>query len=51
MKIRLVATDSKMVNHAILKIAQHHINKGDDVDWYEPLFGGDTKDDHGGIVS
>ena len=42
MKIRLVAIDSKMVNHAILKIAQHHINSGDDVDWYEPLFDGDT---------
>ena len=38
MKIRLSAIDSKMVNVAILKIAQYHINLGDDVNWYNPLF-------------
>jgi hypothetical protein len=38
MKIRLAAIDSKMVNVAILKIAQYHINIGDQVKWYEPLF-------------
>lgn len=42
MKIRLVAIDSKMVNHAILKIAQYHINNDDDVAWYDPLFDIDT---------
>jgi len=36
--IRLLAIDSKMVNLAILKIAQYHINLGDNVNWYEPLF-------------
>jgi len=38
MKIGLCAIDSKMVNLAILKIGQHHINKGDTVKWYDPLF-------------
>jgi len=38
MKIRLAAIDSKMVNVAILKIAQYHINSGDNVKWYQPLF-------------
>lgn len=38
MKIRLLAIDSKMVNLAILKIAQYHINQNDDIDWYNPLF-------------
>jgi len=38
MKIRLLAPDSKLVNLAILKIAQYHINKSDDVAWYEHIF-------------
>lgn len=42
MKIVLSAIDSKMANYAILKIAQHHINKGDTVKWYEPLFDQDA---------
>ena len=38
MNVRLLAIDSKMVNLAILKIAQYHLNKGDDVNWYSPIF-------------
>ena len=38
MEIRVSAIDSKMVNLAILKIAQYHINKNDNVAWYDPLF-------------
>ena len=38
MKIRLLAPDSKLVNLAILKLAQFHINKNDDVAWYEHMF-------------
>jgi hypothetical protein len=37
MKIRLLARDSKMPNIAIMKISKFHKNKGDDVDWYNPL--------------
>ncbi len=37
MKIRVSAIDSKMVNLAILKIAQYHINNNDNVDWYNPI--------------
>ncbi len=38
MKVRLLAPDSKLANLAILRIAQYHINNGDDVAWYEHLF-------------
>lgn len=38
MRIALFAPDSKLANLAILRIAQYHINKGDNVKWYEPLF-------------
>ena len=38
MKIRLLATDSKIPNLAIMKISTYHKNKGDDVGWYDPLF-------------
>ena len=38
MIIRVLANDSKMANLAILKIAQYHINAGDNVGWYQPLF-------------
>jgi len=38
MKIRLLARDSKMPNVAIMKISTYHKQKGDDVDWYNPLF-------------
>lgn len=37
MKIRLLATDSKIPNYAIMKISAYHKSKGDDVDWYEPI--------------
>jgi len=42
MKICLYAPDSKLANLAILRIAQYHINKGDIVKWYEPLFDTDA---------
>lgn len=38
MKIRLLAEDSKIPNLAIMKISTYHKRKGDDVDWYRPLF-------------
>ena len=38
MKICVSAPDSKIVNLAILKIAAWHLEKGDHVKWYEPLF-------------
>jgi len=38
MEIRVSAIDSKMVNLAILKIAQYYIKKGHNVDWYNPIF-------------
>ena len=37
MKIRLLATDSKIPNYAIMKISAYHKAKGNDVDWYEPI--------------
>lgn len=37
MKVRLIATDSKIPNYAIMKISTYHKRKGDNVDWYEPL--------------
>lgn len=37
MKIRLLATDSKIPNYAIMKISAYHKDKGDDVDWYSPI--------------
>jgi len=43
MKICVCAIDSKLANLAILKIAQYHINKGDQVKWYEPLFDSDCE--------
>lgn len=38
MKIRLLADDSKYPNYAIMKISTYHKQKGDDVDWYKPIF-------------
>ena len=38
MKVRLLATDSKIPNLAIMKISSYHKKYGDDVAWYEPLF-------------
>jgi hypothetical protein len=38
MKVRLLADDSKMPNVAIMKISTYHKNKGDDVNWYNPIF-------------
>lgn len=38
MKVRLLATDSKIPNLAIMKIYSYHKAIGDDVDWYNPLF-------------
>lgn len=38
MKIRLLATDSKIPNYAIMKISTYHKRLGDDVDWYDPIF-------------
>ena len=37
-KIRLLATDSKIPNLAIMKISSYHKKKNDDVDWYDPMF-------------
>lgn len=37
MKIRLLATDSKIPNYAIMKISTYHKRLGDNVDWYNPL--------------
>jgi len=42
MKVCVSAPDSKLANIAILRIAQYHINKGDIVKWYEPLFDTDA---------
>ena len=36
-KIRLLADDSKKPNIAIMKISTYHKQKGDDVDWYNPI--------------
>lgn len=38
MKVRLLATDSKIPNLAIMKISSYHKKRGDDVAWYQPLF-------------
>lgn len=38
MKVRLLATDSKIPNLAIMKISSHYKSKGADVDWYNPMF-------------
>lgn len=38
MKIRLLASDSKIPNIAIMKISTYHKSLGDDVDWYDPIF-------------
>lgn len=38
MKIRLLASDSKIPNIAIMKISTYHKRLGDNVDWYNPLF-------------
>ncbi len=38
MKIRLLAHDSKIPNLAIMKISTYHKMRGDDVDWYDPMF-------------
>lgn len=38
MKIRLLASDSKIPNIAIMKISSYHKSLGDDVDWYNPMF-------------
>ena len=43
MKICLADIDGKLANLALLKIAQHHINNGDLVKWYEPLFDQDCE--------
>lgn len=37
MKIRLLATDSKIPNIALMKISTYHKKLGDDVSWYDPL--------------
>lgn len=37
-KVRLLAVDSKIPNLAIMKISSFHKAKGDDVNWYEPMF-------------
>lgn len=37
MKIRLLATDSKIPNYAIMKISAYHKKLGDNVGWYDPL--------------
>ena len=37
MKVRLLAPDSVIPNLAIMKISTYHKNKGDDVDWFDPL--------------
>ena len=42
-KIRLIDVDGKMPNLALMKIASHHKNRGDDVGWYSNiLFDGDS---------
>lgn len=38
MKIRLLASDSKIPNLAIMKISRYHKSHGDDVAWYNPMF-------------
>lgn len=38
MKIRLLASDSKIPNLAIMKISSYYKSLGDDVDWYNPMF-------------
>ena len=38
MKVRLLAHDSKIPNLAIMKISSFHKQRGDDVDWYNPIF-------------
>lgn len=38
MKVRLVDVDSKIPNLALMKISAYHKAKGDDVDFYSPLF-------------
>jgi hypothetical protein len=38
LEVRVSAPDSKLANLAILKITQFHINAGDHVSWYMPLF-------------
>jgi hypothetical protein len=38
MKIRLLAPDSKIPNIATMKISSYHKKRGDNVEWYEPLF-------------
>ena len=37
MKVRLLASDSKIPNLAIMKISSYYKSLGDDVDWYEPI--------------
>lgn len=37
MKVRLLATDSKIPNYAIMKISAYHKKTGDNVGWYDPL--------------
>lgn len=38
MKIRLIDVDGKIPNYALMKISTFHKIKGDDVDWYNPIF-------------
>lgn len=38
MKIRLIDVDSKIPNIALMKISNYHKAKGDDVNWYDPMF-------------
>ena len=38
MKIRLLQLDGKMPNIALMKLSTYHKLKGDQVDWYNPLF-------------
>lgn len=44
MKIRLLATDSKIPNLAIMKISTFYKKNGHDVDWYNPLFDSEDTD-------
>lgn len=44
MKIRLLATDSKIPNLAIMKISTFYKMNGHDVDWYNPLFDSEDTD-------
>lgn len=44
MKIRLLATDSKIPNLAIMKISTFYKTNGHDVDWYNPLFDSEDTD-------